>query len=44
MVGGVPKEGDAVTVGRHRLIVERVARRRIKRVRVEKARIPVGAS
>jgi putative hemolysin len=41
IVGGVPRQGDAVTVGVHRLTVERVVRRRIERVRVERVEAPV---
>jgi putative hemolysin len=40
VVGGVPRQGDAVTVGAHRLIVERVVRRRIERVRIERVEAP----
>jgi putative hemolysin len=36
LVGGVPKVGEVVSVGAHRLIVERVFRRRVVRVRVER--------
>jgi CBS domain containing-hemolysin-like protein len=36
VLGTVPRTGDAVTIGHHRLVVERVARRRIERVRVER--------
>lgn len=36
VLGTVPRAGDAVTIGHHRLVVERVARRRIVRVRVER--------
>jgi CBS domain containing-hemolysin-like protein len=36
LVGGAPKPGDVVPVGAHRLIVERVFRRRVVRVRVER--------
>jgi putative hemolysin len=42
VVGGVPRQGDAVTVGTHRLTVERVVRRRIERVRIERVEAPVG--
>jgi CBS domain containing-hemolysin-like protein len=34
-VGGAPRVGDAVIVGSHRLVVERVVRRQIERVAVE---------
>ena len=37
IVGGVPRQGDAVTFGKYRLVVERVARRRIERVAIEPA-------
>lgn len=37
VVGGVPRQGDGITVSGHRLVVERVARRRIQRVGVERA-------
>lgn len=36
IVGATPRMGDSVTVGEHRLVVERVARRRIERVLVER--------
>jgi CBS domain containing-hemolysin-like protein len=36
VLGTVPRTGDAVTIGHQRLVVERVARRRIERVRVER--------
>lgn len=42
VIGGVPKPGDVLNIGTHRLTVERVVRRRIERVRVE--RLPVAAS
>jgi CBS domain containing-hemolysin-like protein len=42
LVGGVPKMGEAVTLGGHRLVVERTFRRRVIRVRVERA-APAGA-
>lgn len=37
LIGSVPRLGDAVIVGTHRLVVERVYRRRVERVRVERA-------
>lgn len=36
---GTPRVGDAVTLGRHRLVVERMVRRRIVRVRVHSAAV-----
>lgn len=36
VIGGVPKQGEAITVAGHRLIAHRVARRRIERVMVER--------
>jgi CBS domain containing-hemolysin-like protein len=39
-VGGAPRVGDAVTVGGHRLVIERVHRRRIVRVAVQRVPEP----
>jgi putative hemolysin len=41
VIGGVPRQGDVLDIGAHRLIVERVVRRRIERVRLE--RVPSAA-
>lgn len=35
-VGGVPKQGEGITIGGFRFVIERVLRRRIVRVRVER--------
>ena len=36
---GTPRVGDVVSIGRHRLVVERMVRRRIVRVRVVSAAV-----
>ncbi|MEA3246949.1 MAG: hemolysin family protein [Gemmatimonadota bacterium] len=40
VVGGVPRQGDGITISGHRLVVERVSRRRIQRVGVERVGAP----
>lgn len=44
IVGATPRTGESVNVGAHRLIVERVARRRIERVAVEKRPVRAGTA
>ena len=39
-VGGVPRQGDGITIGGYRFVVERVARRRIQRVVAERLGAP----
>lgn len=41
VIGGVPRQGDVLNIGAHRLTVERVVRRRIERVRV--GRVPAAS-
>jgi CBS domain containing-hemolysin-like protein len=40
VIGGAPRQGDSITVSGYRLVVERVARRRIQRVSVERVGAP----
>lgn len=43
LLGRVPKPGEALEVAGHRLVVERVVRRRIERVYLEPADVPVAS-